>query len=490
MAAWVASPSAYDTASGNKTLTTTPTAGELIILVTAHTGNTSLTAPTDNNSSGTYTLVNSAARNSSAHTLAIWVRDALIASTTSTIFTHACGTSTGGGMTVIRISGISNAGAAAIRQSAKQDNQGTGTPAPVFSLTPVSTNMVIGAIFVNAAPTQQTERTGYTERYDNGYASPAATVGVMTLDSGETSATITWGGPTSAAFCSIAVELAGVVVNTLTCAGGTFTLSGQAASIKHSAKVVAAAGTFALSGQAASVKVVARIAAGFGSFSLAGQAVTLRYLPTPLGVGMGDFLLGGQAAMIRAGRPFVAGQGAFTLTGQAASIKAGRAVAAGQGSFTLAGQDASFHSADKVTAAMGAFSLAGQAASIRYADDFGADHGAFALSGQDAGFTFTAGGEDYTLTADAGTFSLAGQAATFRSGYAIPAAAGSFVLTGQGVTFIAPEYVEGPHGGSYVPRSSDWQRPQVSATTRPIFTSSRPSTAGTSRPSSGNTRRH
>ena len=78
-----------NTSSGTKNPTATPAVGDLILLVTLHTGNTSDSAPTDDNGSGTYTAVETRLKASSADKLKIWVRNTLIASATLTTFTHA-----------------------------------------------------------------------------------------------------------------------------------------------------------------------------------------------------------------------------------------------------------------------------------------------------------------------------------------------------------------------------------------------------------------
>jgi hypothetical protein len=205
----------FNTTSGSKTVTATPAVGDLIVIVTAHSGNTATTAPTDNNSGGggTYTLVNTAVKATSADTMKIWVRDALITSATSTVFTHNPGTTSGGGIVAMDIQGMSKVGSASIVQSAIQSNIASGTPAPVLGATPKSYNPIIGAVFNATNTATLTERTSYTEIADLGYNTPATGLEVMYRNSGETSATITWGGTSPSAFASIAVELDSTILN-------------------------------------------------------------------------------------------------------------------------------------------------------------------------------------------------------------------------------------------------------------------------------------
>jgi hypothetical protein len=198
----------FDTNSGTKTVTATPTAGRLPIIVTAHTGNTAATAPTDNQS-GTYSIIAGPfTKASAADTIYIWARTALTPASSSTVFTHAPGTTTGGGLVVLEASGMSRTGASAARQAAGQSNQASlGTPAPVFGSAVLTGNPVIGAVFNGANPANITQRGGFTEQFDNGYATPTTGLEVISRDSGETGTTMTWGSSSSTAFASIVVEL-------------------------------------------------------------------------------------------------------------------------------------------------------------------------------------------------------------------------------------------------------------------------------------------
>jgi hypothetical protein len=218
----------FSTANGTKTVTATPAVGDLIVIVTAHTGNTATTAPTDNQS-GTYEQAGSSAvKVSSADTLQVWVRTATIPAATSTIFTHAPGTTSGGGLVVLKVTGFPRVGSAAVKQTAKQDNIASGTPAPVFSTAALTGNPVIGAVFnTTNATTTFTPRTGFTEMTEVAYNTPASGLEVMARDSGETGTTQTWGSSSASAFASIVVELdASAVTHTSTGA-----LSGPGSSI-------------------------------------------------------------------------------------------------------------------------------------------------------------------------------------------------------------------------------------------------------------------
>ena len=195
--------------SGTKTVTATPAVGDLIVLVVGHTNNVSTTAPTDNNSSGTYTLLETQFNGASnEHTLKLWVRDTLIAAATSTIFTTAPGTTTGGGLAVLAITGMTQVGAAAKRQSNGQTSiVGGTTPTVTLASAAVTDNPLIGVILNTANPAAVSPPAGWTERLDTGYGTPPTGVEVATLDSGVTSSTITWGSTSASGYASAVVEL-------------------------------------------------------------------------------------------------------------------------------------------------------------------------------------------------------------------------------------------------------------------------------------------
>ena len=112
---------------------------------------------------------------------------------------------------------------------------------------------------------------------------------------------------------------------TLTAAQGSFTLSGQAATILKSNVLTAEAGSLALNGQAATITY-----APAGSYTLTAAA--------------GAFTLSGQAATILKSKVVLVSAGAFSVSGQAATITwaplGAYTLTAAAGAFTLAGKDA------------------------------------------------------------------------------------------------------------------------------------------------------
>jgi len=199
--------SSIDTNSGPHSVTVTPLPNDLIVIVTTATNNTSNAVPVDDNThGGVYEQITNAVKNNGVDKLAAYVRTEFIQYTVSTTFTHDPGTSSGGGIAVYAIRGSAKVGLAAIKQSIQDSNKLSATPSPVLGNTPVSTNPVLSAVFNNTNPGGVTARTGYTSDLDTGYATPTSGFDSIHLNSGETSATITWGSSSASNYCDLAIE--------------------------------------------------------------------------------------------------------------------------------------------------------------------------------------------------------------------------------------------------------------------------------------------
>jgi hypothetical protein len=201
---------AWTTAANSKTVTATPAVGDLIVVIASSSGLAGgTTAVTDDNSSGTYTQVDSDRTGfSTTGVLTVWVRDQFIAAASSTVFTIAQVGSTGGGGVVLRVAGMQRLGSVSVRGNGGQSTGTAGTtPAPVLSVTPLTSNPIITAVSNGTAGGGTTARATYTDAAVTGYSSPATGLDVCYLNSGETTATITWGSTTATTFASVAIEL-------------------------------------------------------------------------------------------------------------------------------------------------------------------------------------------------------------------------------------------------------------------------------------------
>lgn len=215
----------WNTTAGDKTITATPTVGDLIVIVAPSTGTTGTVGAisvSDNNSGGggTYDRISSTFTGfSTAGGLDIWIRNALIVSGTSTVFTATQTGSTGGGLLIYRVTGMSIVGEGAVRGAGGQSAGTLGTtPAPVLlrrvgttysgTQAALTGNALVGAVCNGTnGTTTVTQPAGWTEDFDNGYNTPAAGFEACHINSGVTASTITFGSTTATAFASMVVEL-------------------------------------------------------------------------------------------------------------------------------------------------------------------------------------------------------------------------------------------------------------------------------------------
>lgn len=210
MPAWTFAGTTWTTAADSKTVTATPAVGDLIVVVAGTSGLAGgTTGVTDNNSAGTYTQVDSDRTGfSTTGVLTVWVRTALVPAASSTVFTAAQVGSSGGGLHVYRLSGMTLTGASAVRSNGGESSGSAGgTPAPVLNQAPHARNPILIAVAAGANAAVMNPRTGYAEGADAGYNTPATGMGSAVLNSGENSATLTFGGTTSTIFASVGIEL-------------------------------------------------------------------------------------------------------------------------------------------------------------------------------------------------------------------------------------------------------------------------------------------
>lgn len=158
-----------------------------------------------------------------------------------------------------------------------------------------------------------------------------------------------------------------------------------------------------------------------GTFTLTGQAATLSW-GAKIDADRGQFILAGNDATLTNGYGIVAEMGAFTLTGRDAALTSVLSMTADVGVFALTGNDAGLSVGYQIGAAVGSFTLTGSDASLAFATSLTADTGSFALAGFDLG-----SGLALVLSAEAGSYVLAGQDVEFRfSGWSDVPAGGSW----------------------------------------------------------------
>jgi hypothetical protein len=113
---------------------------------------------------------------------------------------------TGCAQGILRVSGMTKVGAAAIRQFKVGSDAAGITPELVFDAACLTGNPIIFAVGVQENVTVA-EPSGWTKRIDIGFATPDSRLIVSTLDSGFTGTTVTAGGTTGTAWYAVAIEL-------------------------------------------------------------------------------------------------------------------------------------------------------------------------------------------------------------------------------------------------------------------------------------------
>jgi hypothetical protein len=209
----------WNTTAGNKTVVATPAASDLIVVVHGMSGWASGddSVVTDNNSDGFgsapgYFRIGTATAPMSqgggtAGALWISVRNSLIGSATSTTFTVTNTGDTGGGLTVLRFSGMTRRGAEAIRQSKGDDNGTESPPTITFGATTLTGNPVILACMGEDSPLAITPPTGFTEADDTGWATPTTGIEVCWDDAGNTATLFSWTGGATTDHNDVGIEL-------------------------------------------------------------------------------------------------------------------------------------------------------------------------------------------------------------------------------------------------------------------------------------------
>jgi hypothetical protein len=204
----------WTTTAGAKTTGSfTPAVGELLVAIVGIA--TSDTAPTMSDTDATitgWTLVDSFRSQAATGGLRVYLSNQGASGSAITV-TMTPTADAGGGLAVLSVSDPAAFGASGARTTGGQADQAAGgTPAPVLGLTPLASNPVIVAVMNNTnGSANLTPRTGYSEAYDQGFATPATGIEVHYRDSGETSATLTAGSTTPTIFASIAVEINAMV---------------------------------------------------------------------------------------------------------------------------------------------------------------------------------------------------------------------------------------------------------------------------------------
>jgi hypothetical protein len=208
------------TTGTSPTATITPVAGDLFLVFCQATGNTNAT-PTcsDGNTGGAYTLLFAEGSNTNGNYLSCFVRNNLLANTTSTTVTVACGAHSAAEICVVAVSGAPVAGAAAIVQYGVQANQAASTtPAPALNPL-ISVDVILSAVGnatnpAGVAVPSNTQIWTWTRPQNAGQTGCGLGVSYSTGAIGALpGGAVTWGSTSASVFASCAVEIGAGAAN-------------------------------------------------------------------------------------------------------------------------------------------------------------------------------------------------------------------------------------------------------------------------------------
>lgn len=212
MATFTEAGETWNTTAGNKTVVATPASSDLIVVVggaSGMTGSDDVVISDDNSDGlGAYVRIVRATGGGTTGMIDIWVRSALVGSATSTTFTATNTGDTGGGLTVMRLSGMTWVGLGAIRQAVSESSGTEDPPSIAFGGATLTGNPILIAVLCEDNPAALTVPTSFNETTDTGYASPTTGIHVCFVNSGQTLSTYTYAaGGAATDHCEVAVEL-------------------------------------------------------------------------------------------------------------------------------------------------------------------------------------------------------------------------------------------------------------------------------------------
>lgn len=201
----------WNTTAGNKTVTITPNAGDVLVVFAANSGTTNVPVITDDRG-GTYYRPAGGNKNASADRMDFYIRDKPCQlAVLHTLTMDISGAGTGGGLWVAAIADLGKSGENA-RRTAGTQNNGTAATVPTVTLAiaPIEIrpeDLVIFCVFNTTNGAGITEPSGFTERRDVGFTSPASGMEVATRDSGQTGTSIAAQNASASAYGAIVVVL-------------------------------------------------------------------------------------------------------------------------------------------------------------------------------------------------------------------------------------------------------------------------------------------
>ena len=225
----------------------------------------------------------------------------------------------------------------------------------------------------------------------------------------------------------------------LSCAGGTYAVTGTAVSTLKKSKLGIGAGSYSLTGTAVSLLSKKKIPIEGGTYSLTGTAVSL-LKKSKLTLDSGTYALTGIVASLLKKSKLTLDAGIYSLTGTAVSLLSRKKISIEAGTYTLTGTNVTL---TKTTAGAyilaigsGSYNLTGTAVSLLSKKKLPIGSGVYTLTGTDISLK-----KNSKITLTAGSYLLTGSSVTLTyvpglNAYVLTCGSGTYTLTGKDVTLI------------------------------------------------------
>lgn len=331
----------FTTASGTKTAVKTMATDDLPVVWVAHTGSTTDSLTDDNlDGLGTtpgYYKICTALKNSSGDRVSVFVRKSKIGVAGNghgTTFTTAPGATSGGGLGVTVLTGMSLVDSAAVRQFKVLSNQTSNAiPSVTFDSISLTTNPVYGLVLhsLNSNAVFTIPSGWLNEQGETFYSTPATGLEVASDNSGTTATTVTWSaGTATQPFCALIIEFDASSSSTpVTVSATGVSSAGSAGTITAQGKAKVLPSGVSATGSSGNVGVVGKAIAALVGASSAGQAGSAAL------TGAASFAISGVSAAGQAGTSATSAKAVITLTGVNASGFAADVSIASDGSITV-----------------------------------------------------------------------------------------------------------------------------------------------------------
>ena len=209
----------WTTTASGQTVTATPAVNDLIVVVHGMSGWASGdTSVMTDNQGGTYDQIGGNPLSNGGGTGgALWIsiRTSLISLAVSTIFSVTNVGASGGGLTVLKVTGMTRTGVLAALKNAGESTQTENPPVIAFASATLAGNPIILAVIGEDNPAGVTPPTGFTETTDTGWSTPTTGVEVCFDSDGNTLSSYAWSGGALTDHNEVGVELDTSILSSL-----------------------------------------------------------------------------------------------------------------------------------------------------------------------------------------------------------------------------------------------------------------------------------